>query len=128
GGTWVGAGELAPTAQTAIARLHHPGATVRVRVRLTNTGAAAGRIRLRGPARLAGGAIDVGYRVAGRDRRHAVSTRGWRSPVLAPGRSVLVLARITLVRRPGGEGRVLPLRAGAGVSTDRLAVVLRFPR
>jgi hypothetical protein len=124
-GTWVGAGELSPTRQRAIARLRRPGTTTRVRLRLTNTGSTAARLRLHGPARVARGNVVVEYRAAGRDRTRATSTRGWRTPVLEPRASHRVLVRITTLRVPARGRATLALRAVTGVSVDRVTVALR---
>lgn len=120
-GSWVGAGELSPTSQTAILRLRN---AVRVfRVRLTNTGTAPGRLRLHGPRLRGRGAVAVTYRSGGEERTSAVS-RGWRTPMLAPGQSIRVRVRVML-RRTDSEGWKLPLRATGGGWRDRVVVVLR---
>ncbi len=119
-GSWVGAGDYAPTAQTAILRLR---STVRVfRIRLTNTGTESGRFRLSGRS-LLGRAVALTYRSRGVDRTRAVSL-GWRSPALAPGKSLRVRVRVTL-RRTGPQSWSLPLRATGGGTSDRVVVNLR---
>ncbi|PUA79153.1 hypothetical protein C7S10_20665 [Nocardioides currus] len=119
-GSWVGAGELAPTRQTAVVDLAKHGSTPSVRIRLTNAGTACGRFVLRGPARADGGGIVMSYRSRGADRTRALS-RGWRTPALDPGQSLRIRMRIRLPTFFDGRA-ALPLRASSDGGRDRVRV------
>lgn len=122
-GPWVGAGDHAPTPQTAVLDLRR-GREVRVlRVRLTNTGTTPGRFRLRAPTAVGGGALGLGYRSGGESRTRAIS-RGWRTPTLAPGKSLWVRVRLTVRRTPPARW-TLPVRASADGLHDRVLVTPR---
>jgi hypothetical protein len=122
-GSWVGSRVYSPTRQVARVDLPRAPSTRVVVLRLTNRGETRGRLLLRGPDTVAGGAVVVSYRSGGKDRTRAVS-RGWRTPALEPGQSVRVRARITTVRPSGGQW-TLPLRSGASGLRDRVLVVPR---
>lgn len=120
-GSWVGAGEHAPTPQTAI--LAGQRAVRVLRIRLTNSGTASSRFRLHGPATRGRGDVTLDYRSRGVVRTRALS-RGWRTPALAPGASLRVRVRVTLRPRVTKDWRVR-LRATGGGRSDRVMVDVR---
>jgi hypothetical protein len=121
--SWVGAGEYAPTAQTAMLHFRRSNRVRVFRIRVTNTGPTTGRFRLRGPITLGRGAVDVSYRSRGESRTRAMA-RGWRTPALAPGTSLRLRVRVT-VRRTSSDNWSLPVRATGGGLSDRVVVTLR---
>lgn len=120
-GSWLGAGELSPTPQTAILRLRRGEGVFRIR--LTNTGTESSRFRLHGAVMRGRGAVVLRYRSGGVERTRAIA-RGWRTPVVAPGNSLRVLVRVTLLRTTSTSWTV-PVRATGGGLADRALVRLR---
>ncbi|RYC10802.1 aryl-sulfate sulfotransferase [Nocardioides zhouii] len=123
-GPWVGAGDLAPTAQTARAAVR-AGRTTRAYVRVRNVGNAPGRFLLTAPSSLAEGTVEVAYVHRGRARTRAISGRGWRAPVLDPGESLRLEVRVTALPGVNAGRSTVRVRASSAAGHDRVRLVVR---
>jgi hypothetical protein len=128
GGSWTGNDVYGgPTRQTVRRHLAR-GGTVLAVVRLQNDGSTGDRLRVRGTA--GSRAFRVAYRAGSRDVSRAVERGTYRTPRLAPGRSVLLRVRVTATRaaRAGAE-RTVRVRAFSSVRPSLSdAVVLQVRR
>jgi hypothetical protein len=119
-GAFVGAGSYA--AVQRVSQLVRTRRSASFQVRLTNRGSAAERLAVRGARRSA--RFAVAYLVGGRNVTAAVVAGSYRTAVVAPGRSLVLVVRVTrtaAARR--GDTRVFTVRAGSTHVTSRADTV-----